>query len=449
MNSEQNKKTKFLGETKISKLIMTQSIPAILGMSIMSLYMIIDSIFIGQIVGPLGIAALAITMPIMVFIMAIAQMIGNGFSTLISKSLGENNKDKSEKLFSGYFFIIILISLFFSILGLIFTEQLFKLFGSNKIIMPYALEYGKIMFYGLFFFMFVSSSNNILRSQGQAKMAMFSMMIGAILNIILDYILIYLFKYGMFGASLATAISQFFSTIIILYYFNSNRNPINFNIKYLIPSFKLFKQILALGSPSFIRQSGSSIISLIVNNLLIIYSGPMGLAAFSIINRLKMFLVMPIFGLVQGIQPIIGYNYGAKKYIRVKQTLKKAILYIIIGILIPYLIIMLFPGLFIKLFTSDQNLINLAIPYLRIIFLLLPLSGVYMIIGGFFQSLGKAKISLYISLIRQVLILIPLIYIMSYFFELKGLLISFPISEFLTFVSVYLIYKINITSIYK
>lgn len=442
-------KTEFLGKTKMSKLIMKQATPAILAMFVMSLYQIVDAIFIGHFVGTLGIASIAIVMPIMMLLMAIAQMIGIGFASIISRTLGEENINKTEKTFTNYFSTIIISSIIFTILGIIFQTEILKLFGANMEILPFAKDYAKVIFYGLFFLMFVVSSNNIIRAQGQAKIAMITMLIGAVINLILDPIFIYLLNLGMFGAALATSISYIISSIFVIWYFIFGKNPISFNKNYIIPDLKILKEVFAIGSSSFIRQGSSSLVSIIMNHLLLIYSGSLAIAAYAIIRRFQMFIMMPLFGFVQAMQPIVGFNYGAKKYDRVKEALKLTIQYATIWTIIPFIIIISFPDFLIKLFTSDKSLIEFGIPFMRYVFLLFPLVGIYMIFGGFFQSLGKAKISLMISLLRQVFILFPLLMILSFKFGLIGLFIAYPIADLLSLIITYIIYKKNITKIFS
>lgn len=289
--------------------------------------------------------------------------------------------------------------------------------------------------------MFSASSNNIIRTQGNAKTAMFIMLIGAIFNILFDYILMVIFKFGMAGSAYATVISQFLSFLLSFYYFTYGKSTLKINLKQIIPDAKIIKKIISIGFASFTRQSSMSLIGIVMNNSLKIYGGDLAIAAYGISFKLMMLLIMPAMGIVQGTQPIIGYNFGAKKYNRVKETLKVAIISSTSIILIMYFIIMFSPEIFIKLFTSDTKLIDITINIVRIMFILMPFIGFQFIVGGFFQSIEKAKSALIVSLLRQFIFLLPLLLILPLILGLNGVWWSYPISDFLSLIVTIIIFK--------
>lgn len=436
-----NNKTQFLGKEPINKLLIKLSTPAIIGMIVMSFYQVVDAIFIGRGVGTLGIAAVAIVMPIQMFLMAIAQMIGIGLSSIISRSLGEGDVEKTELAFGNFFTLIGISSIIITALGVYFLDNLLIIFGATPTILPLAKEYMSVLFFGTIFLMFAMASNNIIRAHGQAKTAMFVMMIGGLFNLIFTPIFIFGFDWGMRGAAIATVLGQVLTSFYVLFHLLSNKTTINLRFKYLKLKISIIKETIGIGLSSFARQASASILAIVLNNSLIFYGGDLAIAAYGIINRILMVVVMPMFGVVQGMLPILGYNYGAKKLERVKEVIYSSIKYSSTLAIIPFILLILFPSFFVKIFTSDVDLITFTTHATKIVFIFFPLVGFYLIMGGIYQAMGKVIPGLFLSLLRQIILLIPLVIIIPIFFGLDGIWVAFPISDLLAGIITYLLFR--------
>ena len=439
------KNKEFLGKEPINKLLLKLSSPAVIGMLVMTLYNVVDSIFIGKGVGKLGLAGVAVVFPFFMFIMAIAQGLGIGASSIISRKFGENNLKSAQQTFGNFISLILIFSITATSLGLIFSDKILIFLGSTKTILPYAKDYFNIILFGMFFQVFIMSSNNIIRAQGDAKIAMKVMIIGAIINLILDPIFIFIFKLGMAGAAYSTVLSHIITFLFSINYFISDKSLLSLSFENLKLKLKVIKKIFIIGFSSFARQSSMGILGILMNHTLKFHGGDLAIAAYGIIFRMFMILMMPAMGILQGSLPIIGYNYGAKKFKRVKKCLILAIKSSTTIIFIVYSLIMIFPTFFVSLFTNDSELINLTIKALRIVILFFPLVAFQTITGGYFQAIGKAKLAIIISLLRQILILIPLIIILPYFLKLQGIWVSFPIADLLAFIITFIILKKEFT----
>ncbi|MDD3840158.1 MAG: MATE family efflux transporter, partial [Clostridia bacterium] len=299
-------------------------------------------------------------------------------------------------------------------------------------ILPYSVEYMQVILLGTVFFSFAMASNNIIRSEGNAKVAMGSMLISGGLNIILDPIFIFVFKMGVKGAAIATVLSQVATVIYLIYYFISGKSQVKFKWKNLIIDVDLLKEIFSIGSPSFARQVAGSFMAIVINNGLAKYGGDIAISAFGVINRLLSFVFMPMFGIVQGLQPIIGYNYGARKYDRVRKSVKLGIFYATAMSVIGFFVLMIFPEQIISLFNQDAELIETGTYAMRIIVIALPLVGFQVVGASIFQAIGKALPSLILSMSRQILFLIPLVLILPLYFGLNGVFGAFPVADILS-----------------
>ena len=422
-----------LGKEKISKLLVSLSVPATMGMIVGALYNLVDTIFVGRGVGAVAIGALTVSFPIQMIIMAFAIMIGMGSASAISRSLGAKNIERADNVTGNSFISIVFFSSVIAILGLTFTEPLLKLVGATDTILPYAREYITIIFYGSVFRSFAMSTNNLIRAEGNAKVAMISMMIGAGSNIILDPIFIFVFKLGVKGAALATIIAQFFAFLYIIRYLYSGKSSLNVKFHHLKPRINIIKEIITVGMASFFRHIAGGIAGIIINTSLSFLGGDVALIVVGILQRVTMFIFMPLFGVVQGMQPIVGFNYGAKKYERVKETIKLTILVTTIMATLGWCFIELFPSLVFNIFTSEREVIEKGIPVIRIVISMIPLIGIQVVAAALFQSLGKAVPSLILSLLRQVLLFTPLVIILPRVFELgiMGIWVSYPIADVL------------------
>ena len=428
--SELNERNEMLGNEKISKVLTKLSLPATIGMVVNALYNVVDTIFIGQGVGSVAIGGLAIAFPIQMFIMAIAQMIGIGAASVISRCLGAGEIEKADNTAGNAYISIIAIAIVTVFLGLTFIDPLLKLFGASETLLPYAKEYMQVIFIGSVFFMFAVASNNLIRAEGNAFVAMMSMIIGTGLNILLDPVFIFLFDMGIRGAALATIISQFFSFVFVMIYIYSGKNQLKVKPHHLKPNKAILKEIFTVGAPAFARQVGGSMLAIVLNNSLGYYGGDVAITIFGMINRLLMFIFMPLFGVVQGLQPIAGFNYGAKKYDRVREVIMISIKYTTIYTIVGWVIAQAFAPFFLSIFTSETHVVTMGIPILRMVVLAIPVISVQIISSAIFQAFGKARPAMILSLLRQFIMLIPMVLILPRFFGIWGIWVSFPLSDF-------------------
>ncbi|MGK0467192.1 MATE family efflux transporter [Clostridium sp.] len=427
-----SKNNSQLGTEKISKLLLKLSLPATIGMLVTALYNIIDTIFVGQWVSLDAIGGLAIAFPIQMLIMAFAQMIGIGSASVISRNLGENNIEKAEHVAGNSFLAISVLSIFFVTFGLAFTEPILKVFGATNTLLPYAKDYISIIFIGSVFFSFTVSSNNLVRAEGNAKVAMISMLLGAGINILLDPIFIKVLDLGIKGAALATIISQFASFTYLIIYLYSGKTLLKVKLHHIKPKISIIKEIVSMGLAPFSRQVAGSIVAIILNNSLKIYGGAsvdLQISILGIINRITMMLYMPLFGIAQGLQPIVGFNYGAKNSGRIKEVIKLALITTTTLASMGFIVSQSIPELIMKIFNDDPQLTQTGSVVLRIAVAMLPLIGLQMVGSTVFQSIGKALPALILSLSRQVLFFIPLVLILPRFMGIMGIWISFPIAD--------------------
>ncbi len=422
--------TMELEQQKIGKLLLKFSIPAIVGMLTNALYNIVDRIFIGKGVGSMAFSGLTATFPIMTIIMAFAMLIGIGGSALISIRLGQKKKEEAEQILGNAFILICIVSAFVSILGLLFLEPVLLIFGASKATLPYAKQYMTIILAGTIFQNIGFGLNHIIRAEGNPKRAMSTMLLGAILNIILDSLFIFVFHLGIQGAAYATLLSQAASAAWVLSYFLKGKSTLKLSIK----NFYLKKQfvlgIFAIGMSPFFMQLSASAVNALINNGLQTYGGDLALGAMGGIMSISMLFLMPIFGINQGAQPIIGYNYGAQQYHRVKEALKLAILSATGITLIGFVAIQLFPFGFMRMFTQDEVMIQIGARGIRIYLFMLPIIGFQIISSNYFQAIGKAVVSMFLSLLRQVILLIPLLLLLPRFWGIDGVWVAGPISDF-------------------
>jgi putative MATE family efflux protein len=421
---------KLLGEGNIINLLLKFSIPAIVGMLVNALYNVVDRIFIGQGVGSLGIAGITIGFPIMSAMMSFGMLIGLGSTSLISIRLGERKKEEAELIVANAMMLLIVVSLLLAIIGLIFLNPLLRFFGASENVLPYASEYLRIILYGSLFSGIGFGMNNLIRGEGNPRYAMFSMLIGAIANTILDPIFIFVFGWGIMGAALATIISQALSAVWVMFYFLSGRSMLKIRLKNLRFNRDIIIKIIAIGSAPFAIQIAASILTVILNNSLLHYGGDVAISAMGIINSISLLILMPVFGINQGAQPIIGYNYGAKKFDRVKQTLKLAIFAATFIVVVGFIISRVFPQQLIRMFNNkDEELVRIGVRGLQIFLAFLPIVGFQIVSANYFQAVGRPKHAMFLSLSRQVTLLIPAVLILPRFFQLDGVFMAGPVSD--------------------
>ncbi len=422
---------KALGGEKIGRLLLKLSLPATVAMLANAFYNIVDTIFIGRGIGTGGIAGLAITLPIQMIVLSISLLIGIGAASMMSRSLGARDYQRAGYVTGNSTLCIVLLSLVVSIPGFILAREIVQIFGATDTILPYALPYSRIMFIGSCYFPFTVVANNLIRAEGNAKHAMISMIIGFGVNIILDYILIFPLQMGMRGAALATITGKFSTLIYIIFYFKSGRTTIKFALPFFKPVGRVIREMVALGLSAFTLHAGGGMVVVILNNLLARYGGDMGVALYGIIYKLILFLLMPIVGIKQGMQPVVGFNYGAGKYRRVGETIKKSILSSVILASLGTLVIEIFPGFILGIFSSDRELISAGTDVLRIAMSAVWLVGIHTTGLGVFQALGEAKPAFLLSILRRVLIFCPLILLLPRLVDppIYGIWISFPLAD--------------------
>lgn len=418
-----------LATDDIGKLIWQYSLPSIIGTVVMSMYNIVDRIFIGQGVGPFAISGLALTFPFMILLMAFGMLIGAGASARISITMGQHNQQKSEKILGNAFTLTVIISGTVSLLTFLFMHDLLRLFGGTEETIKYAEDYMKVVIPFAILSALNFGFNNIMRASGFPRKAMLTMVIGSIVNIILDAIFIFVFKWGIQGAAWATVISYAVGSVWVLSHFYLQKSHIRFHKQ----NFKLEKDIvysiLSIGMSPFSMQIVTSLVMVMINSTLLKYGGDLAIGAYGIVNSLVIMVVMVVLGLNQGTQPIVGYNFGAKQYDRMFKTLKISIVAATILTTFGFVMGMFFSRVSVRFFTTDEELINIASNALKLITILFSLVGFQIVISNFFQSIGKAKISIFLSMTRQFIFLIPMILIMPHFFGLNGAWLAMPISD--------------------
>lgn len=421
-----------MGSQPIGQLIIQQAVPAAIGILIMSLNMIVDTIFVGRWIGAMAIAAITVVMPISFFISSIGMAIGVGGASIISRAIGASNYEKANQVFGNQIVLGFGLSVLLTVTGLYFKEEALLLFGAKGDIFPPASIYYTIVMIGVPFLALVMVGNPIIRAIGKPKVAMTAMIIPAIGNIILDYIFIYILDMGMAGAAWATSISFALSAVFIIGFFFSKHNELLIKAKYLILNLSIVKEISALGGVTLARQGVVSILSIVLNHSLFLYGGEISIAIYGIISRMLMFALFPILGITQGFLPIAGFNYGAENFDRVKASIKTSIVYAMGLGFIVFALIMIFPESIVRVFTDDIEVLQKTPNALRIVFAITPLIAIQLIGAGYFQAIGKAVPALLLTLTKQGFFLIPLILILPSHLGLLGVWIAFPIADFLS-----------------
>lgn len=423
--------TNPLGTEKVSTLLMKFSIPAIIGMVINALYNIVDRIFIGNAadLGSNGLAGITIGFPIMIILLSIGILFGVGGATLFSIKLGQGKFEDADEVLGNTFSMLLISGFLFMVLGQIFLSPMLKIFGASDVVLPYAMTYMRIIFLGAIFQVLSIGMNNFLRADGQPKLAMITMFVGAGTNIILDPLFIYVFKMGMAGAALATILSQFISMTWILMYFFNKKHKHTIQLKYIKIKASVFSQVTALGMPGFLLQLSNSLLNVILNKSLLFYGGDIAISAMGVVNSVQTILLMPIIGLNQGVQPIISFNFGAKKYDRIKLAEKLAMITATIIVTVGWILTRLFPTQIVALFNSEPDLISFGNAAIKTWFWCLPVIGFQILGANFFQAIGRPRSSMFLTLTRQVLILIPAIIIFSKLWGLNGILYAAPFAD--------------------
>ena len=426
---ENKKATLALGTEPVGKLLMQYAVPAIIAMTASSLYNMVDSIFIGQGVGALAISGLAITFPLMNLSAAFGAGIGIGASTYISVKLGQKDYATAEKILGNTLVLNLIIGLSFSVLALLFLDPILYFFGASENTIQYARDFMEIILVGNVVTHMYFGLNAVLRATGKPKQAMYATMFTVALNTILDPIFIWPLHLGIRGAAYATVLSQMLALIWQLWTFSDKNKLIHFKKGIYKLNGDIVKHIIVIGMSPFSMNACACIVVIFINNGLSHYGGDMAVGAYGIANKLAFIFVMITMGVNQGMQPIAGYNYGSQQLDRLMKVLKYAMIAGTAVTTIGFLIGELLPNACARLFTSDKTLIDISVRGIRINMLMFPLIGYQMVVTNFFQSIGKAKISMFLSLSRQLLFLVPLLIILPPIFGVDGVWASLPASD--------------------
>jgi len=438
-----------LGTENIGKLLMQYAVPAIIAMTASSLYNMVDSIFIGHGVGTMAISGLALTFPLMNLAAAFGSLVGVGAATLISVKLGQKDYDTAQRVLGNVFVLNILLGVAFTVVVMAFLDPILYFFGGSDETVGYARDYMQIILLGNAVTHLYLGLNAVLRSSGHPQKAMYATIATVIINTILDPVFIYGFGWGIRGAAIATIVAQVISLIWQLRIFSNKDELLHFHRGIFRLKRKIVFDSLAIGMSPFLMDMAACFIVIIFNKSLLLYGGDLAIGAYGILNRLLMLFVMVIMGLTMGMQPIVGYNHGAHKFGRVKQTLKYCMIAGGCITSLGFAFSELFPNLVVNMFTDDKELTALARTGLQIGVLMFPFVGIQIVISSFFQSIGKAKISIFLSLSRQLLYLLPCLLLLPHWWGLNGIWLSMPVSDLLAFITACLMLAHHIKKLNK
>lgn len=433
----------ILGTENIAKLLLQYSIPAIIGMTLTSLYNIIDSIFIGHGVGPLAISGLAISFPLMNLIMAFCTLVGVGGATISSIRLGQKDKHGASEVLGNVFMLCIINAILFGAVSIYFLDDILRFFGASEDTLPYARDFMQIILLGTPISYTMIGLNNVMRATGYPKKAMLTSMLTVGCNIILAPLFIFYLDWGMRGAGTATVISQFIGMVWILRHFFNKESYIHFEKGLYRLKKRIVMSIFGIGMSPFLMNVCASMVVIIINNSLQNNGGDLAIGAYGIINRVLTLFVMVVLGLTMGMQPIVGYNYGAQQFDRVRTTLKYGIIAGVAITTVGFIGCELFPHAIVGMFTNHAGLTEIANTGLKICVLMFPFVGCQIVISNFFQSIGKAKVSIFLSLSRQLLYLIPCLLILPEKWGVNGVWFSMPTSDIIAFVTAIVILNIH------
>lgn len=430
------------GSESIGKLLIKQAVPASIGILVMSLNILVDTIFVGHWIGSQAIAAINVVLPVSFFIAALGMAIGIGGSSVVSRALGANEKSKALKTFGNQVTMTIALTLTLVFFGLYYIDNIIPLFGGKGTIFEPAKTYYQIVLYGVPFLALSMMGNTIIRAEGKPKYAMYAMMIPSITNLGLDILFINVMDLGMIGAAWATTGSYILCFIFIFWFFVSKNSEMKISLIHFKLQRSIVSEISNLGSVTLSRQAIVSITYLLMNNILFDFGGVTSVTSYAIVSRMLMFALFPIFGITQGFIPIAGYNYGAQNYDRVKQAIRIAIIYAMVMASLVFVLLIGFPELITRMFTTDSLVIEKTPTAMRWVFAATPIIAVQLIGSAYFQAVGKAIPALLLTLSRQGFFFIPLIFILPLWYGELGVWIAFPVSDVLsTLLTAYILYR--------
>lgn len=431
-----------LGTEKISKLLRQYAVPAIIAMTASSLYNMVDSIFIGHGVGKFAIAGLALTFPMMNLGAAFGALVGVGASATISMLLGQKNYEMAQKVLGNVVTLNLIIGLVYTIVFLIFLDPILYFFGASENTIGYARDYMKVILYGNIITHMYLGLNAVMRSAGLPRKAMMATIYTVIINTVLDPLFIYVFDWGIKGAAWATIIAQTSALIWITRIFSDKNLVIHFKKGIFKLKSRIVKDVISIGMSPFFMNTAACLIVILINQGLQRHGGDLAIGAYGIVNRISFVFVMIVMGLNQGMQPIAGYNFGAREFQRVDRVLKLTIFCATVIMTLGFLVAELFPRQLVMIFTTDEELIQHSISGMRIVFMMFPIIGFQMVTSNFFQSVGMAGKAIFLSLTRQLLFLLPCLLILPHFFQANGIWMSMPVADALSsIVSFFMLYS--------
>ncbi len=431
-----------LGEQPIGKLLVKQAVPASIGILVMSLNILVDTIFVGNWIGPVAIAAINVVLPVSFFIAGLGMAIGIGGSSIISRALGANDRTKALKTFGNQISLTLLLTFSMIVPGIIFSDTIIPAFGGKGAIYEPARIYYLIVLYGVPFLALCMMGNTVIRAEGKPKFAMYAMMIPSVGNLVLDYVFINLLDFGMYGAAWATTGSYFLCLAYIIWFFVSKNSEMQLKDCLFKLRLPIVKEIGALGFVTLARQATVSITYLLMNNILFDFGGETSVTAYAIVGRMLMFALFPVYGITQGFLPIAGYNYGAEKYLRVRKSISTAIIYSSVLAGVVFVFLMVFPEAITSVFTTDADVMRETPKAMRWVFAATPIIATQLIGAAYFQAVGKATPALLLTLTRQGFFFIPLIFILPLFYGELGVWMSFPVADVLaTIVTAYFLHR--------
>lgn len=423
--------SKDLGSQPISKLLIKQALPASIGILVMSLNILVDTIFVGHWIGSTAIAAINVVLPVSFFIAALGMSIGIGGSSIISRALGATNYEKALKTFGNQITLTLVLTISLVTIGLLFANSIIDSFGGKGAIFEPAKIYYTIVLYGVPLLALCMMGNTVIRAEGKPKFAMYAMMIPSVSNLLMDYIFINVLDYGMEGAAWATTLSYGICFLFILWFFLSKNSELKISFSHFGLNFPVVKEISSLGFVTLARQAVVSVTYLFMNNILYDLGGETSVTAYAIVGRMLMFAMFPVLGVTQGFLPIAGFNYGAQNYHRVREAINTAIKYAAVLATLVFIVLMIFPEAITRMFTTDVDVIAQTPSDMRWVFAATPIIALQLIGAAYFQAIGKAIPALLLTLCRQGFFFIPLILILPQFYGELGVWMSFPISDLL------------------
>lgn len=431
-----NKNQVELGTQPIGKLLLKYSVPAIIGMMVNALYNVVDRIFIGNIphVGSMAIAGLGVTMPILTIALAFGMLVGVGSATNISIKLGQGKKEEAQNIIGTGILLSVILGVTLTIIGLIFSEQILKLFGASDATLYYAKSYTDIIILGTTFSIMAMLFNNIIRGDGNPKLSAIIMAVGCATNIVLDALLIFKFNMGIRGAATATIISQAITAMWGLSYYLRKKSNLEFKLSTVRLNKSAAKSILAIGVSPFAIQLAASLVQVISNQSLKTYGGDLAIGAMATISSISMIFLMPSFGISQGMQPIVGFNYGARKYDRCKKTLQICLLASTCIFMLGAIVVHFAPEMLVGMFNNDPQLMGITVNGLKKYTITLPILSIGIVGTNYIQSIGKAKVSILLSLLRQCIFLIPIMMILPKIVGLNGVWYAQPTADIMAII---------------